>query len=211
MQTVDGWTPLGDLVWPVTYRFKMVVPWGLYNMDLTLECPALANNVDATKGTIMPLWQTGIATAIGYLASYFKGSAYCWKVGMSAVAEGEYPSGMNGFLTTGPAHGVTYVMHTGYEDRWGRRRLIFPCVPRSYIDSNGSLTPHGAAESLDHAHGLVGGLTSASSDQHFQWYIVRPDAIKDPLTGFGAPGFRRVKWLRVCQYTVPVPDNGLEP
>lgn len=197
---------MAELIWPVTYTYQMSVPWGAASLRLTVDYPDAANDLERTQASIIPLWKAAVAPATSFLTVFFQGDAYCWKWGVGVAAAGEFPPGENGIHPAGKARGLPLVMHTGHTDKAGQRRLIIPAVPSDWFDELGQLNDDGAGKALTYARGLYGGLNGSIENTPFAWMLAYPDAITDPLTGFKAPGFRYVEYLRVCQYSVPVPD-----
>lgn len=206
MKNRDGFYPLSDFAWPVTYIFHMSVPWGLASVSLTLDVPSLEMNFEATAASVRPVWQGAIAPAISFLTSYVMGDGYCWKVGHYVDGDDHPVIGEAASLPLGKDRGVAVVMQTGDADKAGRRRLILPTCPRSWADSSGQLTETGADEGLTYARGIFGGLNGSIENAPMQWLLPYANAYRDPVTGLTGPGFRPVTSLRLCSYTVPVPD-----
>lgn len=206
MPDVRGYYELLELQWPVTFNWTMSVPWGFARMALTVEAPTLVNDPMATAHAVNQLWTAAIAPAISFLTTLVDGGAYLWKLGWSTSRDGTFPVGMNGIFPAGPSHGVAVVMHSGHTDRAARRRLIFPTCPRAWIDDHGQLEHDGAGKMLTHLRGMFAGLNGTIENAPMAWLLPNPTAFHDPITGFGRVGFRSVEHLRLCSYTVPVPD-----
>lgn len=206
MRTREGFYPVSDFAWPVTLLWRMSVPWGRADLQLTVDVPSLVDDPLATAHLVNAVWDAAVAPATSFLTTLIDGGSYLWKLGNGTTRDNTFPVGRNGIHPLGKEHGIALVMHSGDQDRSSRRRLILPAAPRSWVDSRGQLTATGAGEGLEWARGLYGGLNGSIENAPMTWLTPHADAILDPLTGFRYPGFRRVEYLRLCQYTVPVPD-----
>lgn len=209
MPNRDGFLTLAELTWPVTYSWVMSVPWGHYTMSITVDYPDGVDDPVRTSKSVIPLWKAAIAPAISFLTSYVSGSGHLWKYGVSVDGTGTFPVGENGIFPMGKEHGVAVVLHSGQADRYARRRLIFPTCPRAWIDDRGQLEDDGAGKMLTHLRGMFGGLHGSIENAPFSWLMAYPETVENPLGGPKQVGFRRVEWVRLCQYTVPCPDTSL--
>lgn len=206
MPTPDGFLRLDEVVWPLTYVYTIAVPWGYAKMEITVDAPALVDNLESTAATGLPIFNRAIAPAISFLCTHLTCDIWVWKRGFAVDGGSLHPPGQNGIFPLGKSHGIVALMMSGHTDKRGKRRLYFPACPRSYIDSRGQLTDFGAGEMLTVLRGWYAGFSAGIENSSFRWLNVFPDAITEPLTGFKRPGFRDVTHVRLCQYTVPVPD-----
>lgn len=206
MESPDKFIPLADLSWPVTVLWDISTPFGLAHLELTVDIPALTDKPLETEFVCTQLFSDAIAPAISFQCTLVAGANYVWKLGRAVDRDPRFPGGTQPALAAPKGHGVAVVMHTGHTDRRARRRLILPGCPRGWIDNTGQVTEHGAGKLLTHLRGMFGGLNGSVENAPMAWLLAYPDAITDPLTGTKHPGFRRVEWLRLCSYTVPVPD-----
>lgn len=211
METTDKFIPLADFAWPVTYWYLMAAPWGYAKAEITLDVPGFVDNLEATVASVNMVWEGAIAPAISFLVGLVDGGGYCWKAGQNTARANTNLAGMRFAPPAGVEHGVTVVQHTGHTDRHARRRLFLPGCPASWIDNSGQITPVGAGKLLEHLRGVFAGFSGTVENNPFSWLLAYPEAIRDPMTGFGTPGFRFVQSLRLCSYTVPVPDPTLAP
>lgn len=211
MPNAQQFITLDELTWPVTYTWHMSVPWGFATLRLTVDYPDGVDDLNRTKGSIIPLWVAAVAPATSFLTGYLAGSCYCWKRGVAVDGTGLYPVGENGIFPAPRSRGLALVMQSGITDRQGSRRLIIPAVPRNWFDGVGQLTENGAGRALTYARALFGGLNGSMESTPFRWLMAFPEAYRQPVTGFWLPGFRAVESIRVCSYSVPVPDSSFVP
>lgn len=205
METRDGFIPLADLQWPITYTWHLHGLYGPAALQMTFDVPFMDGNHGASSALGLMLFERAIAPAISFLAGLTTYDTYCWRTGQSVIPVSRFPIGLRPALPLRPKDGIVVVMHTDHEDRRARRRLIFPSCPRGWVDDNGRMTPEGAGTMMSFLRGLVAGTNRLDLGSEIDWLLWYPEVIPNPLGGLAAPGFRRVHHVRLCEYTVPVP------
>jgi hypothetical protein len=201
-----GMLGLEQVTWPVTYTYLIDTPWGETQQQLTVDAPALVDQMTPTKALGRLLWGSFAAPAAVGDVSMYACLLTTWKAYAGpVVAPGPELRG-NLFGSASP-RGETpqAVMMTGHNDDDGRRRLFFAGAPNNWAE-NGLLTMAGWEGLWPHCVGLTTGLMSPGLSAGLEWLLAYPDRLESSLTNLPGVAFRKVTHLRICWHTDKAPE-----
>lgn len=198
---------LDELTNPLTIRFNLSASWGRTSQEITIDAPDLIDQVPASLVWAYKLWDLCIANAISHSCTLDLIELVTWKTWpLPSVGAG---GGRSGHLTLPPAHrdeSACVMMLTGHGDKWGRRRLFLPDIPR-FWQINGVLTEVGMREVYNSVAPLFMATMGPEFDWLYRWLIAYPDIVEPDPSNVRGVAFRRVSHLRVCAYTAKPPDT----
>lgn len=203
--TTTSLIPLSALAWPISWRWHIQAPWGVYTQVLTVDAPELQDNPEKSRTLGKALYQGSVATATTRGTAPFFQETVCWK--MSDLPMPDFLNVQQG-TRFGPAaprdRTAVIVMHTDHGDGRSRRRWFLGGMPADW-QRDGLLTVEGAEELQTVARGMIVGLVAGDGPLPMRWLLAYPEAI--PGDGLIPPqvAFRLVSHLRVCQYTERTP------
>jgi hypothetical protein len=196
---------LSDFAWPISWRWHIQAPWGVYVHSLTVNAPELVDNLDASRKLGGLLYGGTVATATVGSTVPFLQEMVCWRA--SELPTVSYLNVQRGYLY-GPAAardqtGVI-VMHTGHGDGRARRRWYLGGMPKDW-SAGGLLTLEGAENLQTLGRQMINGLVAGSGQLPAEMLIAYPYSV--PVSGLigRMVSFRRISHFRVCQYTGKVP------
>lgn len=197
---------LSEFAWPITYRWHIQSPFGVYVSSLSVNAPQLEDQAEAAHRYGQMLYQGTVATATCRSSHPFIQEMVQWKV--SDVPSVSQPSGIEGHLfgLAAPRDQTgVLVLHTGHADGRGRRRLYLGGMPRSW-SLDGLLTVAGAEGLQTLGRSIINGLVAGSGPLPAELLVAYPYSV--PVSGpIGREvSFRRVSHIRVCQHTARTPD-----
>lgn len=199
-----------NFAWPVSWRWHIQAPWGVYTQVLTVDAPELQDNPTKSRALGKVLYMGSVAQATTRATAPFFQETVCWK--MSDLPFADFLNTQQGWRWGSAApreRSAVIVMHTGHDDGRARRRWFLGGMPADW-QADGLLTLEGAEELQTVARSMVMGMIAGGGGRPLQWLLAYPEAI--PGDGLVPPqvGFRMVSHLRVCQYTERVPSLSSE-
>lgn len=198
-----GMMPMTDFEWPVTYRYQIVSVGVAMEQEITVDVPLLKDHPDETRGLGRPLWIAGIAPAMSFTVAMLQCSVLIHRYKGAWLNGGAIPTfGSRFAVPSRAAETPVAVLHTDHDDKYSRRRFFFPGAPRNWVTDT-RLNEEGAGELRSVLAGLYGGLKGSIENAPMDWLIYYPKIFRSPIGGLTAPGFRRVSWVRLCEYTIP--------
>lgn len=197
---------LPDLVWPITYKWDVLAPWGNTQQELTVNVPTLANDEASSRRLGSLLWSMVCTPVLHRDVQLVTTWCMCWRG--SSVATFELPLNMRGSRsgTVAPRNdSAVLLLHTSHLDRRSRRRLFLPGIPRAW-SADGVLSDGALGDLESHTQGVFMGMASHLTGSPIGWYIGYTGALESTPANLYGIGFRRVEYVRVCQYTDKAPD-----
>ena len=197
---------LNELAWPVTYSYYVNAPWGTTRQLLTVNAPALADNVAATQRLGAVLW--GVVTAPAVVGSVSCSSFGCtiWRgAGIETLVP--FPTLYGNAIGTAAARENTPVLCTltGHGDSDGRRRFYLPGAPANYV-ANGLLQKAGFEALIEHATGCMLGLATPDLGSGIEWLHAYPGILEPSPENVVGIAFRRVVHCRVLWHVEKAPE-----
>lgn len=198
--------PLEDFEWPVTYRYHMRAPWGDTQSELTVDVPALKDDIESSTKLGGELWRRAIAAAITRETELVVTDAVIWRFIPSPLPLAEvFSKGLLGGTPATRNRSACLVLHSGHIDRRARQRFALPGIPAEWV-TGGLLnrTARGGLERLARAMlmGMCGHLTGGP----MVWLLPYPRLLDVSATNPSGVAFRRVEYVRCCWHTRPAPD-----
>jgi hypothetical protein len=203
--------PLSAYEWPCTFRYHTETSWGRSQLEITVDAPALAGDIEHSMNLGHVLWSRAIAPAIVHGVSLLAWDTVMWQFQPSALPMVDGLS--TGLLAGSPAareDSAVAVLHSGHSDDLGRRRMILPGVPSTWV--SGGLLTLGARDALE-AWGemMLMGLCRSLTGAPLQWLLTYPGLLPASSENVGGVAFRKVEYVRGCHHTRRAPDPTSAP
>lgn len=206
-----GLLALSSFQWPITYRYTYATPWGLTRQEITLDVPPLNGYLQESADFGVVWWRSSIATAISEQvaliscqAQIWFGATFPWPA-FAGLVSGRYPG-----AAAGRNECACIMMHSGHRDDLAMRRLLLPGTPRAWVEDR-MINPTGLRQLETMSAFLVMSSFGFVEDLPgpIGWAVRHTNVRRGPL--HVDQGFRKVKYLRVNQYTSRAPDASVEP
>lgn len=207
LQVID----LPALEWPVTFRWLIRAPWGRTQQELTVDVPALKDDVGASGRLGYELWKRAVAAATTNQVLLEAVDYIPWRFSPVPLFGLEPPvAGLLQGIPAPRADTACIVMHTGHLDRLSTRRMAVPGVPYRWI--NERLVTVGGRQALEAlgqlmVMGMCGTLTGAP----MVWMLAYPGLLEPTIENPSGVAFRRMEYLRICWHTTKAPEPSGEP
>lgn len=198
---------LEDLSNPLTWRFNLSTPFGITSQELTLDVPAIGDDLAAALMLGARVWTDHIASAITASCSLDFIELVRWKISPLPVLGAAPARPFASHLpATGKFNSGLLVLHTGHKDSRARRRFFLPCMPRNWQTDN-VLNDAGRKNLGDLSRILIMGLQVDVGGSPMRWLLPYPDSLEADIGNLRGVGFRDVRAVRVCDHCDKAPDT----
>lgn len=197
--------------WPVTYRWLYAAPWGLTQSELTVNVPALRDNVAASGKLGYALWERSVAAATTGSTVLQAVDFIPWRFAPAPLFGLEPPvAGLLAGIAAPRAESGCLVMHTGHLDRLATRRLPLPGIPYRWIADR--LVTVGGRQALEAVGQLmIMGMGGTLTGSPMTWLVAYPGLLEPTISNPSGVAFRTVEYLRVQWHTMKAPEPSSEP
>lgn len=208
MDSVRKLLTIGDLTWPISYRYHISTPFGGTQLELDVDAPSLWEDQAASRRLGLIIWAAAIAPAIStqVVPTYLE--VVCWKVStLPTLAATPTLIGLALGRATDRQDAGMLVLNSGHGDAYSLRRLSLPGIPRRWVEDH-VLNEDGAAALQERGRVLMLGMGEPAGASDPQLLLRHSNAIPAGDIGFPTPGFRRIEHVRVLYHTEPAPTPG---
>lgn len=196
-----------DFTWPCSYRYNLATAFGYTQLELSVELGLLNGLVEKSVTYGQRLWNEAIAPAINFLTVPLWMDYVIWRSSpATGIAGGLMNSGQVGGRTSGRNDCAVLILHTGENDRYSTRRLFLAGTPRDCVSSR-MLTNTGWDHVTRWAHALAMSIVSYGPIAETGLLLMFPNVVDPTPENLLGVGFRRVNYIRVCQYTDKAPEQ----
>lgn len=207
MITSDGWHTIDEFTWPVTWKFRLLTPWGLTQSELSVDLPAGADRAGYCGKVGYLVFQAAIVPTMTANTVLLDVETRCWK-DLPAYFPGLFVPllGALGGAAAPRAETPVLTLHSGHLDPWARRRFFLSGAPAVW-QNDGLLTQAGQGHVQTVARGLWRGLGGIVDGGPMKWLLARPGHAEEPDSPYDGPTFRPVQYIRAHLFTDKAPAN----
>lgn len=198
---MSSWQPLSDLHTPYLMRWVTATPHGFASSAMMVDAPQCGGDGEkmvAGWARCLGVWWSPMATFDSEITII---EAIPFRLGHTD-ARLQSPN-VKGTLLGGTApmdRSAVWMVLTGHNDSWGKRRVYLPGTPASWV-SGGVLEDDAQARHQGVARGFISELGHNGGYQQIAGYVYRPAMPGHENIEFRTAGVRRFKTVRVLTYT----------
>lgn len=196
-----------DFTWPCSYRYNLATARGYTQLELTVELGLLNGRPDLSVEYGQKLWNVAIAPAMHVLTVPLWMDYVIWN---NSPATGIAGGLMNSGAVPGPTapkeDTACVILHTGDNDKYSTRRWFLSATPRAYV-ADRKLTSTGWDQLSWWMHGIAMSLISYGPIAFTGLLLMFPNVVEPTPENLLGVGFRRVNYLRICEYVDKAPDQ----
>ena len=204
-------TDLTAWVWPVTFRFRLGLPWGETTQVMTVDAPGVQGDIESSLKLSSELWLRAVAPATVQQCTLLYTDVVMWRFQPSALP---FSDGLTRGLLAGVASPrndtACAVFSTDHTDGMAFARFPIAGVPSRWVD-DGLLTV-GALDALEcwGAAVLMGTLRHLVGSP-MQLLLHYPRLLDPSSSNPSGVAFRRVERVFGMHHTRPAPVPSSEP
>lgn len=191
---------LEDLICPLTVRYNLATSWGSSSQELTFDVPELDGQPEAQFAFVNRLWRSFIATALSRTCQLSFVELVRWRITpLAQLGASGGPVGAINLPAAALEETGVMTLHTGDTDRYARRQLYWPNMPKAW-QQNRVLSDPGMnglyAVSALLFMGMGGGLLTGP----ITWLLAFPRVVDQTPSNLFGVAFRKVQWVRIHSY-----------